>query len=233
MAMLGVGVFALVWAGLATSIRKISQRQHNPPSFNVVLNGAHLGRFAAWALVGAAAIGSDFWTGFMLITTRIPAVALVAVTFLQRRELRPSRERITRTLTPLIVGLFLLCGLIAACDVEPTAFPNKWGIEFPPGTPVKYAANGLVVACFAVQILYALPRQLWEARKKPLGNLRWFQLSMLANYGYTLLYSFVVQDALVRVVMRSAYSLVFIEQALLVFLIERAIHRRNRGLKSR
>ena len=66
-----------------------------------------------------------------------------------------------------------------------------------------------------------------KARRKPLGNLRWFQLSLLANYGYTLLYSFVVQDELIRSVMRGAYGLVFIEQAILVAMIERAIRRRN------
>ncbi|HIG71357.1 MAG TPA: hypothetical protein EYG46_09475 [Myxococcales bacterium] len=39
-------MFTLVWIGLAASVRKISQRQHNAPSFNVLLNAAHKGRFA-------------------------------------------------------------------------------------------------------------------------------------------------------------------------------------------
>ena len=45
-ALVGVGVFSLVWIGLAASVRKISQRQHNAPSFNVLLNAAHMSRFA-------------------------------------------------------------------------------------------------------------------------------------------------------------------------------------------
>ncbi|MBW2390113.1 MAG: hypothetical protein JRG89_17030 [Deltaproteobacteria bacterium] len=233
MAMVGVGVFGLVWLGLATSIRKIASRQHHPPSFNVVLNAAHLGRFAGWALVGAVVLRADFWTGFMLITTRIPAVALVAVTFLQRRELRPSRVRIARTLIPVVGGLVLLCALIGLSDADAVTLPALWGIEIPSGAPVSYAANGLVLACFSIQILYALPQQIWQAREKPLGNLRWFQLSMLANYVYTLLYSSLVLDPLVRLVMRGAYSLVLIEQAILVVMIERAIRQRNQLRKSR
>lgn len=227
--MLGVAVFGLVWLGLATSIRKISQREQHPPSFSLVLNAAHLGRFAGWAMVGAAALRADFWTGFMLLTTRVPAVALVAVTFLQRRELRPTRARIARTLIPAVGGLLLICGWIAWREGDPAIVPVLFGIELPASTPAKYAANAFVLACFAIQIGYALPRQIWQARSKPLGNLRWFQLSLLANYGYTLLYSFIVQDALIRVVMRGAYSLVFIEQAILVVIIERAIRRRDRG----
>jgi hypothetical protein len=227
MALVGVGVFALVWLGLAASIRKIASRQHNPPSFNVVLNAAHLGRFAGWALVGAVVLRTDFWTGFMLMTTRIPAVALVTVTFLQRQDLRPSRDRIVRTLLPVMGGLVLLCGLISLGGTATVTLPVVWGIEIPQAAPVSYAANGFVLMCFAIQIFYALPQQIWEAREKPLGNLRWFQLSMLANYGYTLVYSVVVLDPLVRVVMQGAYSLVFIEQAILVVMIESAIRRRN------
>ena len=229
LALIGVGVFGLVWLGLATSIRKISRRQQHPPSFSVVLNAAHLGRFAGWALVGAAALRSDFWTGFMLLTTRVPAVALVAVTFLQRRELRPSGTRIARTLICVVGGLLLLCGWILLREGDPAIVPELFGIDLPPSTPAQYAANSFVLACFAIQIGYALPQQIWQARRKPLGNLRWFQLGLLANYGYTLLYSFVVQDALIRVVMRGAYSLVFIEQAILVVIIERAIRQRHRG----
>jgi hypothetical protein len=228
-ALLGIGVFGLVWLGLGTNIRKISQRQQHPPSFSAVLNAAHLGRFAGWAVVGAATFSADFWTGLMLMVTRIPAVALVAVTFLQRRELRPSRTRVVRTLVPLVGGLLLLCGWILLRVPDPTAVPVIWGIELPPSTPVGYAANVFVLICFAIQIGYALPRQIWQARRKPLGNLRWFQLSMLANYGYTLLYSFVVHDELIRMVMRGAYSLVFIEQAILVVIIERAIRKRGQA----
>lgn len=228
MAISGVGVFALVWLGLATSIRKIASRQHHPPSFNVVLNAAHLGRFAGWALVGAVVLGTDFWTGFMLMTTRIPAVGLVVVTFLQRRELRPSRDRVVRVVIPVVSGLALLCAIIALAETETVTLPPLWGIAIPPAAPISYAANGIVVMCFAIQIFFALPQQIWQARSKPLGNLRWFQLSMLANYGYTLLYASLVLDPLVRLVMRGAYSLVFIEQAFLVVMIERAIRTRNR-----
>ncbi|MBW2725626.1 MAG: hypothetical protein JRE71_14685, partial [Deltaproteobacteria bacterium] len=156
-----------------------------------------------------------------------------AVTFLQRRELRPSRVRITRTLIPVVGGLVLLCTLIGLSDADAVTLPALWGIEIPSGAPVSYAANGLVLACFSIQILYALPQQIWQAREKPLGNLRWFQLSMLANYAYTLLYSSLVLDPLVRLVMRGAYSLVLIEQAILVVMIERAIRQRNQLRKSR
>jgi hypothetical protein len=228
MAVVGVGVFGLVWLGLATSIRKIASRQHHPPSFNVILNAAHLGRFAGWAMVGAVVLRDDFWTGFMLMTTRIPAVALVAVTFLQRRELRPSRARVVGTLTPIVALLLLVCGLIPLADPAVVALPELWGIEIPPAAPISYAANGFVLSCFAIQILYALPQQIWDARDQPLGNLRWFQLSLLANYGYTLLYAALVLDPLVRLVMRGAYGVVFIEQAILVIMIERAIRHRRR-----
>lgn len=227
-AIIGIAVFALVWIGLATSIRKISQREANPPSFNLVLNAAHLGRFAGWALVGAAALRVDFWTGLMLLVTRIPAVLLVAVTLLQRRELRPSAKSLFSTLLPVGFGLIALCSFIAIRGSEPTAVPIAFGIELPESTPVQYATNLFVLACFAVQVSYALPQQILEAREKPLGNLRWFQMSLLANYGYTLMYSFLVQDALVQIVMRGAYSLVFIEQAILVVMIERAIARKNK-----
>lgn len=225
--LLGIAVFGLVWLGLATSIRKISRRQQHPPSFSVALNAAHLGRFAGWAVVGAAVLRADFWTGLLLMTTRIPAVALVAVTFLQRRELRPPRIRVVRTLVPIVGGLLVLCGFIVLRKADAVIAPVLFGIQLPPSPPLDYAANGFVLACFAIQVCYALPQQIWEARSKPLGNLRWFQLSLLVNYGYTLLYSFVVQDALVRVVMRGAYSLVFIQQAILVVMIERAIRRRD------
>jgi hypothetical protein len=228
MAGVGVGVFCVVWRGGATSIRKIASRQHHPPSFNVILNAAHLGRFAGWAMVGAVVLRDDFWTGFMLMTTRIPAVALVAVTFLQRRDLRPSRARVIGTLTPIVALLLLVCGLIPLADPVVVALPELWGIEIPPATPISYAANGFVLSCFAIQILYALPQQIWDARDQPLGNLRWFQLSLLGNYGYTLLYASLVLDPLVRMVMRGAYGVVFIEQAILVIMIERAIRHRRR-----
>lgn len=228
MALVGVGVFALVWLGLAASIRKISRRQHHPPSFNIILNAAHMGRFAGWAVVGAVAMRGDFWTGFMLMTTRIPAVALVAVTFLQRRHLRPSLRQILTVVVPTVGVLLVLCGLVMLRDTGYAAVPVVFGVELPAATPVEYAANLFVLACFAVQIVYALPTQIMEARVQPLGNLRWFQMSMLANYGFTLGYSFLVHDELIRMVMRSAYALVFVEQAVFVIMIERAIRARAR-----
>jgi hypothetical protein len=228
LALVGVGVFSLVWIGLAASVRKISQRQHNAPSFNVLLNAAHMSRFAGWAVVGAVALRGDFWTGFMLITTRVPAVALVAITFLQRKHLRPSLLQVLSVVLPTVGVLAFVCFLVTLRDTEYAAVPVVFGIALPAATPLEYAANLFVLACFAVQIFYALPQQIAEARVQPLGKLRWFQLSMLANYGFTLGYSFWVQDELIRVVMRSAYSLVFIEQAIFVALIERAIRARRR-----
>jgi uncharacterized membrane protein len=99
----------------------------------------------------------------------------------------------------------------------------------PPATLLQYVLNALVVVCFAVQLGYALPRQIAQAVAKPLGNLRWFQLGLLSNYAYTFAYASFVQDALVGVVMRYAYALVFAEQLVLVAIIESGIRRRRRS----
>ena len=224
---LGVAVFGLVWGGLAINIVKISRRRRNPPSFNFVLNGTHLGRFAGWALVGAAALRVDPWTGWLLLITRIPAVALVAVTFLQRRELRPSPARLLRTVVPLVAGLGLLCLGIAVTAPGGSIDFELAGRALPAASPVAYAANAFVLLCFAVQVAYALPRQIVEAWHKPLGNLRWFQLALLVNYGFCLVYSLYVVDDLVQLVMRTAYGAVFVEQCVLVFAIERGIRVRG------
>ncbi len=224
---LGVAVFGLVWGGLATNIVKLSRRRRNPPSFNLVLNGTHLGRFAGWALVGAATLGVDPWTGWLLLITRVPGVALVAVTFLQRRELRPSAGRLIRTLVPLVGGLGMACFGIAVVAPAAAVDPAP-GAVLPAASPVAYAANLIVLLCFAVQVAYALPRQIAEAWRKPLGNLRWFQLALLVNYSFCLVYSFFVKDDLVQLVMRTAYGAVFVEQCVLVFLIERGVRARGR-----
>ena len=228
MSVLGVAVFGLVWGGLATNIVKISRRRRNPPSFNLVLNGTHLGRFAGWALVGAATLGVDPWTGWLLLITRVPGVALVAVTFLQRQQLRPSARLLIRTLVPLIGGLGLLClGIAVVAPATPINLDTPVAV-LPAASPVAYAANLLVLLCFAVHVGYALPRQIAEAWRKPLGNLRWFQLALLVNYSFCLVYSLFVKDDLVQLVMRAAYGAVFVEQCVLVFLIERGVRVRAR-----
>ena len=86
-----------------------------------------------------------------------------------------------------------------------------------------------MVVCFAVQALYGLPVQIAAARRKPLGNLRWFQLALLSNYAWMLVYAFFVQEQGVQFLMRAAYSVVFVEQALLVALIECGIRARRRS----
>jgi len=212
--LLAVALFALVWLGLATNIRKIAARTANPPSFSPLLNAAHLGRFAGWALLGAATFSVDPWTGAMLIATRTPAVGLVIVTFVQRRVLRPPARLLVRWLLPS------LGGLLAAC----TAL-----LVHTPPPPAVRALEGLVAACFAALACYALPLQIWEARRKPLGNLRWFQLALLANYACMLLYAFWVRDERVQLLMRAAYAVVFVEQLMLVLLIERAVRARRRA----
>ena len=52
---------------------------------------------------------------------------------------------------------------------------------------------------------------------------------IFANYFFILLYAPAVQDGLVRLVMVNTYSIVFVEQAVLVFLIERAVLRKSRS----
>jgi hypothetical protein len=226
----GIAAFGLVWAGLATNIAKIARRESNPPSFSLVLNSAHLGRFASWALVGAATLPQDFWTGVLLLTTRVPAVALLAVTFVQRSQLRPSRAQLSRVLVPLVGSLLIASAVIAWLQPQlPLVSSSSDSSALPPATLLQYVLNALVVACFAVQVCYALPRQIVQAVAKPLGNLRWFQLGLLANYAYTFVYASFVQDALVGVVMRNAYALVFAEQLVLVAIIESGIQRRRRS----
>ncbi len=95
---------------------------------------------------------------------------------------------------------------------------------------MAYSANAFVLLCFAVQVAYALPLQIAMAWHKPLGNLRWFQLALLVNYAFCLVYSHFVKDDLVQLVMRAAYGAVFVEQCVLVFLIERGIRRRAVGV---
>lgn len=212
--LLAVLLFALVWLGLATNIRKIAGRTANPPSFNPLLNAAHLGRFAGWVLLGAATFSVDPWTGAMLMATRTPAVGLVIVTFVQRRVLRPSPRLLARWLLPSLGGLLASCAALLFHEPSPLAVR---------------ALEGLVAGCFAVQAFYALPLQIWEARRKPLGNLRWFQLALLANYACMLLYAFWVRDARVQLLMRAAYGVVFLEQLLLVLQIERGVRARRRA----
>ena len=209
-----VALFVLVWLGLGTNIRKIARRSANPPSFHPVLNGAHIGRFAGWALLGAATLQVDPWTGGLLLGTRAPAVGLVLVTFLQRRTLRPSQGQLVAWLVPTLGSLVAVCA---------------WLALVPPPDPALRLLQGFVLVCFAVQALYGLPVQIAAALRKPLGNLRWFQLALLANYGWMLIYAFWVQQAEVQLLMRAAYGVVFLEQALLVALIERGIRAKHRN----
>ena len=226
----GVGAFALVWLGLARNIASIARRDRNPPSFHPVLGASHIGRFASWALVGGATLSTDPWTGVLLLTTRIPAVGLVAVTFLQRRECRPSAQRVAKTLVPLLAGMILACFAVAKLQPTlPLLHPSGALSFLPPATLLQYGLNAGVLACFGVQILYALPAQIDAAGQKPLGNLRWFQLGLLANYAYALLYAMRVQDSLVALVMIGAYGAVLAEQAVLVTRIERGIRRLRRN----
>jgi hypothetical protein len=144
----------------------------------------------------------------MLMLTRLPAVGLVGVTFLQRKTLRPSTGLLLRWLGPGLGGLALACGWLALTP------PPPLGYEI---------LRAYVVACFGVQALIGLPGQIALARHKPLGNLRWFQVSLLVNYAWMLVYAFWVQDAGVALLMRVAYGVVLVEQAALVFYIERGI----------
>jgi hypothetical protein len=219
----GFAVFGLVWAGLLTNILRIAARETNPPSFSLFLNGTHLGRFAGWALVGAAAFAVDPWTGVLLMTTRIPATLLLVVTFVQRRVLRPPLALLARTVLPVAVALVGLCAALALQPTGDVVTLSLAGTPLPPATPIAYALNGFVLLCFAVQVFIALPRQIRGAWDKPLGNLRWFQLGLLANYAFSLVYAGFVRDGLVQLAMRLAYGLVFVEQVALVFLIERGI----------
>jgi len=230
MALGGVVIFALVWAGLATNITKIARRAKHPPSFHPLLGAAHMGRFAGWALVGAATLHEDVLTGVLLLVTRVPAVGLVAVTFLQRSEYRPSAARVVRWLVPGVGGLLAACLLVAtvAPSLPPLALAGA-AVSLPPATLLEYVLNAIVALCFAVQLLYGMPLQIAQAVHKPLGNLRWFQLALLANYAYAFVYSAFVLDPLVELVMRLAYGVALLEQALLVALIERGVRQLRRS----
>ena len=179
-----------------------------------MLNAAHVGRFAGWALLGAATWHVDPWTGVMLVATRVPAVALVLVTFLQRRVLRPSPGAVAAWLAPTFLPVLGLCAALA------------W--VAPPPAVVR-ALQVFVAACFAVLVFYALPGQIAQAARQPLGNLRWFQLALLLNYGWMTVYSVWVRQEGVELLMRSAYLVVFVEQALLVWLIERGVRAHRAG----
>ncbi len=216
--LLAVALFALVWLGLAAQVRKIAGRQAHPPSFSLVLTAAHLGRFGGWALIGAAIFHVDPWTGGMLMVTRTPAVALVLVTLLQRRVLRPSPGELLRWLA-LPLGALLAAGL---------------GLLAAPGSAaIAVGLQAFVAACFAAQGFYALPRQIVMAWHEPLGNLRWFQLSLLANYAGMLVYASFVREEGAQLLMRAAYGVVLVEQAVLVILIERGVRAHRRATTKR
>jgi hypothetical protein len=223
LAVASFAVFGLVWLGLATNIAKIARRQRHPPSFNLLLNTAHLGRFAGWALVGAITFQSDPITGGLLLASRLPGVALVGVTLVQRSERRPGVGLLLRRVGVGVLLLGMACLWLA---LAPAGAPMRLG-SLPPAAPLAYALHAFVLLCFGVQGLYALPRQIWEARAKPLGNLRWFQLALLANYLFTLVYSYWAREPLVAAVMQAAYGVIVIEQTALVLLIERGVARKR------
>jgi hypothetical protein len=230
MALGGVAIFCLVWAGLAINIAKIARRAKHPPSFHPLLGAAHIGRFAGWALVGAATLQEDLITGSLLLVTRVPAVGLVVVTFLQRSECRPSRSRILRWLVPSVGGLIVVCTLVAVVGASlPRIAIGGAASALPPATLLQYGLNAIVALCFAVQLFYGLPLQIAEAVHKPLGNLRWFQLALLANYAYAFVYASFVLDPLVELVMHLAYGIALVEQAILVALIERGVRELRRS----
>jgi hypothetical protein len=194
------------------NIRKIAGRTIHPPRFHPVLNAAHLGRFAGWALLGAATLQADPLTGLMLVVSRTPAVGLVLVTFLQRQTLRPSPGRLAAWLLPTLGPLVAACAALALVRPPPL---------------LVGALQGFVAVCFAVLAGYGLPAQIAQAVRQPLGNLRWFQLALLVNYGWMLVYAFWVRQEGVQLLMRAAYAVVFVEQAMLVVLIERGIRARR------
>ena len=205
--------FVGVWAGLATQIVKIARRGVRPPRFHPLLQALHVGRFAGWAWTGAAAVVTDPITAGLLISTRLPAVALVAITFLQRDTPRPPFVRVAATLLAALafvggVGF----GIYRAVDRLP-AYSGE----------IEAAIGAFVLTCFAAQLLWALPRQILSAREHPLGNLRWFQMALAASYGTTFVYAFSVRAEWIQWIMIGVYGLAFIEQALLVYWIERGV----------
>jgi hypothetical protein len=208
--------FAGVWAGLTTQVVKIARRGRQPPRFSRLLQALHAGRFAGWAWSGAAVLGTDPVTGWLLLGTRIPAVALVALTFVQRTTPRPSRWVIVRT-----AGIATaIVGAIAFAIAMATATPAM-------SAGIERALTLLLLVCFAVQLLWALPQQVLSAHRQPLGNLRWFQMALAVSYGTMFLYAFVVRADWMQRIMIGIYGLAFLEQLALVFLIERGIRSRS------
>ena len=216
--------FVGVWLGLATQVRKIYARGAQPPSFHPLLHGLHAGRFAGWAWTGAAALGTDPITGWLLLTTRLPGVALVALTFLQRRTPRFNGRdaAVVIGLSVALVSGIAIWVLRLNAQMTAAAMPGA-------GTGLELALSTFVLMCFAVQLLWALPQQIRAAWRRPLGNLRWFQAALLVSYATTLLYSSVVRAEWVQSTMVGVYGLAFVEQAILVFLIERGVRAHRRG----
>ena len=210
--------FVGVWLGLVAQIRKIHARGERPPSFHPLLHGLHAGRFAGWAWTGAATLATDPITGWLLLTTRLPGVALVALTFLQRKTPRFSGRA-----AGLVIGGSLLA--VSGVAIWVMALNERLSRDAMPGigTPLELALSTFVLMCFAVQLLWALPRQIRAAWRQPLGNLRWFQAALLVNYGTHLLYASAVRAEWVQSTMIGVYGVAFAEQAILVFLIERGV----------
>jgi hypothetical protein len=217
LAALSALAFAGVWGGLASQVVKIARRGRQPPRFGALLQALHAGRFASWAWSGAAVLGSDPITGWLLLGTRIPAVALVALTFVQRTTPRPSAWVIVRT-----AGV--ATAIVGAVALAIAASATRW----PEGSAsIERALTVLVLVCFAVQLFWALPRQVLSAYRQPLGNLRWFQMALAVSYGTMFLYAFVVRADWIQRIMIGIYGLAFLEQVALVFLIERGIRSRR------
>ena len=216
--------FVGVWVGLATQVRKIHARGARPPSFHPLLHALHAGRFAGWAWTGAAALGSDPVTGWLLLLTRLPAIALVALTFLQRRT---PRFRLRDAAWVILVSV----GAVAGISVWVLQVNRRLAEEMMPGlqTGLEVALSTFVLMCFAAQLLWALPQQIRAAWRQPLGNLRWFQFALLVSYATTLVYASFVRAEWIQSTMVAVYGLAFVEQAILVFLIERGVRARERA----
>lgn len=209
--------FAGVWAGLAVQVVKIARRGRLPPRFHPLLQALHAGRFVGWAWTGAATLAADPVTGWLLIASRTPATALVALTFLQRKSPRPDR----RTAVATVLGTFALVGF-GAWAAHALSADAQWA------TRVEQLLTAFLMLCFAAQLLWALPRQILAARQRPLGNLRWFQFALAASYAATFVYSFFVRAEWVQTIMTAVYGIAFAEQALLVFWIERGVRAKRR-----
>ncbi len=217
LAALSALAFGAVWAGLVGQVVKIARRGRRPPRFGRLLQSLHAGRFASWAWSGAAVLASDPITGWLLIGTRIPAVGLVALTFVQRTTPRPPARRIATTLCATTLAVGAIAWVVAFAVAR---WPEA-------ARGIEIALTGLVLVCFAVQLLWALPRQIAAARRQPLGNLRWFQVGLAVSYGTMFGYAFVVRADWLQQVMIGIYGLAFLEQAALVFRIERGIRSRD------